>query len=303
MIKTIKSVDLNGKRVIMRVDFNVPMKDGVVQDDTRIAAAIPTIKYILGQGVKTLTLMSHLGDPSKDAEKARSKAEKDGKTFDLPKYIEGKHRMKPVAEYLAKKLKKPVVFAGEDSCYGKKKFIDSQKDGTVIMLENTRFHKEETSKDDKERDKLAKELASYGDVFVNDAFGTAHRDHASTASIAKFVPVSAAGFLMEKEVNYLEPIVTNPVKPLVAISAAPRFLPRSPCWKAFSKTLPPWLSAGVWPIPSSRPRAKKSASPWLKTIRSKRPKRFSPPPEKQALKSSCPWITWGLKRSTPPRSR
>ncbi|GBU27628.1 phosphoglycerate kinase [Treponema sp. R8-4-B8] len=124
--------------------------------------------------------------------------------------------MAPVAAYLEKKLGKPVIFAGEDGCYGKKAFIESQPDGSVIMLENTRFHKEETSSDSAERDKLAKELATYGDIFVNDAFGTAHRDHASTASIAKFIP-AVAGFLMEKEVNYLEPIVTNPEKPLVAI--------------------------------------------------------------------------------------
>ncbi|MDR2767876.1 MAG: phosphoglycerate kinase [Treponema sp.] len=217
MIKTVKSVDLKGKRIIMRVDFNVPMKDAVVQDDTRIMAALPTIKYLLDQGVKTLTLMSHLGDPSKDSKKAREKAERDGKSFDEAAYIKGKHRMAPVVAYLEQKLGKPVIFAGEDGCYGKKAFIDGQKDGSVIMLENTRFHKEETSKEAGERDKLAKELASYGDIFVNDAFGTAHRDHASTASIAKFVPVSAAGFLMEKEVQFLEPIVTSPVKPLVAI--------------------------------------------------------------------------------------
>jgi 3-phosphoglycerate kinase len=217
MIKTVKTVDLKGKRIIMRVDFNVPMKDGVVQDDTRIVAAIPTIQYILDQGVKSLTLMSHLGDPSKDAKKAKDKAEKAQKTFDEAAYIKGKHRMAPVAAYLEKKLGKPVIFAGEDGCYGKKAFIEGQKDGSVIMLENTRFHKEETAEEAANRDKLAKELATYGDIFVNDAFGTAHRDHASTASIAKFVPVSVAGFLMEKEVNYLEPIVTNPQKPLVAI--------------------------------------------------------------------------------------
>ena len=217
MIMTVKSVNLKGKRIIMRVDFNVPMKDGEVQDDTRIVASLPTIKYILEQGVKSLTLMSHLGDPSKDAKKAKEKAEKDGKSFDEAAYIKGKHRMAPVAAYLEAKLGKPVIFAGEDGCYGKKLFIESQKEGSVIMLENTRFHKEETSKEPDELDKLAKELASYGDIFVNDAFGTAHRDHASTASIAKFVPISIAGFLMEKEVQFLEPIVTNPVKPMVAI--------------------------------------------------------------------------------------
>ncbi|MCL2181007.1 MAG: phosphoglycerate kinase [Treponema sp.] len=217
MIKTVKTVDLKNKRIIMRVDFNVPMKDGVVQDDTRITAALPTIQYILEQGAKSVTLMSHLGDPSKDAKKAKEKAEKDGRTFDEAAYIRGKHRMAPVAAYLQTKLGKPVIFAGEDSCYGKKAFIESQKDGSVIMLENTRFHKEETAKDAADLDKLAKELAAYGEIFVNDAFGTAHRDHASTASIAKFVPVSVAGFLMEKEVNYLEPIVTNPKKPLAAI--------------------------------------------------------------------------------------
>ncbi|GMO49405.1 MAG: phosphoglycerate kinase [Termitinemataceae bacterium] len=217
MIKTVKNADFKGKRVIMRVDFNVPMKDGLVQDDTRITAAIPTIKYVLEQGAKSLTLMSHLGDPKKDTEKAREKAQKGGKPFDEASYILGKHRMKPVADYLAKKLGRPVVFAGEDSCFGKKAFIESQADGSIIMLENTRFNKEETSKDASERDKLAKELSTYGDIFVNDAFGTAHRDHASTASIAKFAKESVAGFLMEKEVNYLEPIVTSPKKPLVAI--------------------------------------------------------------------------------------
>jgi 3-phosphoglycerate kinase len=217
MIKTVKDIQLKGKRIVMRVDFNVPMKDGKVQDDTRIVAAIPTITYVMDQGAKSLVLMSHLGDPKKDMKKAREKAEKDGKTFDEASYIAGKHRMKPVAEYLAQKLGRPVVFAGEDSCYGKKAFIESQKDGTIVMLENTRFHKEETSDESAERDKLAKELASYGEIFVNDAFGSAHRDHASTASVAKFMKVSVGGFLMEKEVKYLEPMVTNPPKPMVAI--------------------------------------------------------------------------------------
>ena len=215
MIKTVKDVDLKGKRIIMRVDFNVPMKDGVVQDDTRIMAALPTINYIFEQGPKTVVLMSHLGDPSKDSKKAREKAEKDGKTFDNDKYIAGKHRMKNVAEYLSLKIGKPVVFA--DSCFGQKEMIDGLPAGSIVMLENTRFHKEETAKDEAGQEPLAKELASYGEIFVNDAFGTAHRAHASTATIAKYVAVKVGGFLMEKEVKYLEPMVTNPPKPMTAI--------------------------------------------------------------------------------------
>ena len=215
MIKTVKDIKLAGKRVIMRVDFNVPMKEGKVQDDTRITAAIPTIKYVLDAGVKSLVLMSHLGDPDKDAAKAKEKAEKDGKVFDLEKYLAGKHRMKPVAEYLSAKLGKPVLFL--PSCMGQKAAIDALPDGSIVMLENTRFHKEETSKDLAKQEILAKELASYGDVYVNDAFGSAHRAHASTATIAKFSKVSVGGFLMEKEVAHLEPMLHNPPQPMVAI--------------------------------------------------------------------------------------
>lgn len=219
MIKTVKDIDLKGKRIIMRVDFNVPMKDGVVQDDTRIMAALPTIKYILEQNPKSLVLMSHLGDPAKDVKKAQEKAVKAGKTWsnaDSEKFIAGKNRMKPVVEYFAKKLGKPVTFLSD--ALGQKEAIDALPAGSVAMLENVRFHKEETSKDATEKDKMAKELATYGDIFVNDAFGTAHRDQASTASIAKFMkdkPVG--GFLMEKEVKYIQPMVTNPPKPQVAI--------------------------------------------------------------------------------------
>ena len=219
MIKTVKDVDLKGKRIIMRVDFNVPMKDGVVQDDTRIMAALPTIKYILEQNPRSLVLMSHLGDPNKDVKKAKEKAEKAGKTWteaDSEKFINGKNRMKPVVEYFASKLGKPVTFLPD--ALGQKAAIDALPEGAVAMLENVRFHKEETSKDSAERDVMAKELASYGDIFVNDAFGTAHRDQASTASIAKFMPVpSVGGFLMEKEVKYIQPMVENPPKPQVAI--------------------------------------------------------------------------------------
>jgi 3-phosphoglycerate kinase len=219
MIKTVKDVDLKGKRIIMRVDFNVPMKDGVVQDDTRIMAALPTIKYILEQKPKSLVLMSHLGDPDKDVKKAQEKAGKAGKPFteaDKEKFINGKNRMKPVAEYLEKKLGSKVVFAPD--ALGQKAAIDALPAGGVMMLENVRFHKAETAKTAEEREPMAKELASYGDIFVNDAFGTAHRDQASTATIARFMKTQpVGGFLMEKEVKYLEPMLKNPPKPMVAI--------------------------------------------------------------------------------------
>ena len=218
MIKTVKDIELRGKRVIMRVDFNVPMKAGVVQDDTRIKAALPTITYILGQKPKSLVLMSHLGDPDKDVKKAKEKAEKEGKAWtaaDEEALLNGKNRLRPVCSYLAKLLGKDVAFA--PSCFGQQAAIGALADGGVMMLENTRFHKEETAKDASAQEPLAKELASYGDVYVNDAFGTAHRAHASTATIAKFSKVNVGGFLMEKEVQYLEPLVTSPPKPFVAI--------------------------------------------------------------------------------------
>lgn len=215
MIKTVKDIALAGKRVVMRVDFNVPMKEGKVQDDTRIMAALPTIQYILKAGAKSLVLMSHLGDPDKDVPKAKEKSEREGKAFDLEKYLDGKHRMKPVAEYLSAKLGKPVVFL--PSCMGQKAAIDALPAGSVVMLENTRFHKEEASKDEAKQGILARELASYGDVYVNDAFGSAHRAHASTATVSKFSAVSVGGFLMEKEVAHLEPMLVNPPKPMVAI--------------------------------------------------------------------------------------
>jgi 3-phosphoglycerate kinase len=215
--KTVRDIDLKGKRIIMRVDFNVPLKDGVIQDDTRITAALPTIKYLLEQNVKNIVLMSHLGDPKKDAQKAKEKAEKDGKAFDEAKYIEGKHKMAPVAAYLGKLLGKTVKLTPDCMSDATQKMVAALGAGEIMLLENTRFHKEETSKEAADREKMAKVLATYGDVYVNDAFGTAHRAHASTETLAHFLP-AVAGFLMEKELEFLEEkIVKNPVKPFVAI--------------------------------------------------------------------------------------
>lgn len=211
--KTLRDVDLKGKKVVMRVDFNVPVKDGVIKDDTRIKGALPSIKYVLEQG-GSLVLMSHMGRPDE-------------------KGITPDTTMKIVADYLSKMLAKPVVFVPD--CAAADKEVAAMKPGDIVMLENTRYHAEEQAKckqkdgesdEDfkarkaalKEKQKeLAKKLASYGDIFCNDAFGTAHRAHASTAVITKYIGTSVAGFLMEKEIEYLGSAVENPVRPFVAI--------------------------------------------------------------------------------------
>ncbi|MEI7906495.1 MAG: phosphoglycerate kinase, partial [Bacteroidota bacterium] len=214
--KTITDIDLKNKRVLMRVDFNVPLKNGVIQDDIRIKAALPSINYILEQKPKSLVLMSHLGDPKKDTQKAKEKAEKDGKPFDEKSFSDGKHKMKPVVERLSSLLGRAVALAPAAIGAETKAMVDSLANGGILMLENTRFHKEETGKESADREKMAKELAQFGDVYVNDAFGSAHRAHASTETVAKFLP-AVAGFLMEKELAYLVKATSTPVKPYVAI--------------------------------------------------------------------------------------
>ena len=191
-IRTVKDIELTGKKCLVRVDFNVPLKDGVVTDDTRIRAALPTLQYILGQKDTTLILMSHLGRPKGEVKKE----------FSL-------QQVKPKLEKL---LGKKVTMAPD--CVGPevKAVISSSAPGDVILLENLRFHSEET----KNVSSFAEELATNGDVFINDAFGTAHRAHASTEGITHFLP-SAGGFLIEKEVRFFEPLLSNPEKPFVAI--------------------------------------------------------------------------------------
>jgi len=190
--KMIQDVDVKGKRVLMRVDFNVPMNDkGEITDDTRIKAALPSIQYLLEHGAK-LILMSHLGRP-------------DGKVVESM-------RMNPVAKRLSELLNKPV--AKVDDCVGPEVEAAAAKlqEGEVLLLENVRFHAEEEANDQE----FAKKLASLGDIYVNDAFGTAHRAHASTEGVARYLP-AVAGFLMEKELRFLGSAVNNPKRPFVAI--------------------------------------------------------------------------------------
>jgi phosphoglycerate kinase len=189
---SIKDLDLHGKRVFIRVDFNVPIKDGKVDDDSRITASLPTIQYAIEHGARVI-LASHLGRPK-------------GERVD-------KYRLRPVAEHLAELLKRPVAFA--DDCIGEaaQSKVNALADGDVLLLENLRFHREEEKNDDE----FAKQLASLCDVYVNDAFGTAHRAHASTAGITRHVSQAAAGLLMEKELEYLGKAIEHPEHPFAAI--------------------------------------------------------------------------------------
>ena len=189
---TVKDVKFDGKRVLMRVDFNCPLKDGKVADDTRIMAALPTIKYILDHNGK-LILMSHLGRP-------KGKVAPDKK-------------MDPVAARLSELLDKPVTKL--DECVGEavKEKVMAMKDGDIILLENTRFYPGEK----KNNPEFAEKLASLGEVYVNDAFGTAHRAHASTVGVTKHIKTCVAGFLIEKELEFLGKLLENPEKPFYAI--------------------------------------------------------------------------------------
>ncbi len=190
-LRTLKDVAITGKRVLMRADFNVPVKDGVITDDTRIQAAMESINYILNQGA-SLILMSHLGRPKGERKEEYSLA--------------------PVAKRLSELLGREVIMA--DDVIGRSVSTRAAEltPGDVMLLENVRYYKEETDNDAA----FAEQLAKLADVFVNDAFGTAHRAHASTEGVTKFLP-SCAGFLIEKEVSFFQPILDNPEKPMVAV--------------------------------------------------------------------------------------
>lgn len=196
---TVKDVDLKGKKVLVRVDFNVPLKDGVITNDNRISAALPTIKYILEQGGRAV-LFSHLG-------RVKEEADKEGKS------------LAPVAANLAEKLGQDVVFIpGATRGAELEAAINTLEDGQVLLVENTRFEDVDGKKESKNDAELGQYWASLGDgIFVNDAFGTAHRAHASNVGISANVEKAVAGFLLENEIAYIQEAVENPVRPFVAI--------------------------------------------------------------------------------------
>ena len=192
---TVEDVDVKGKKVLVRCDFNVPLDaDGNITDENRIVGALPTIKYLIDNGARVI-LCSHMGKPKGEPVPSLSLA--------------------PVAKSLSEKLGKEVVFAADDNVVGDnaKKAVAEMNDGDVVLLQNTRYRKEET----KNEEAFSKELASLADLFVNDAFGTAHRAHCSNVGVSSILKPAVAGYLIEKEINFLGNAVNNPVRPLVAI--------------------------------------------------------------------------------------
>ena len=189
--KTVEDVDVKGKKVLVRVDFNVPLKDGQISDDTRIQAALPTIRYLLDHDAAVI-LMSHLGRPKGE--------------------VKPEFSLRPAAERLEELLGRPVQFVGETVGPKAEQAAKNLKPGEVLVLENTRFNPGETKNDPE----LAKKLASMADLYVMDAFGSAHRAHASTEGVAHYLP-SVAGFLLEKEIRYLGGTIANPERPFIAI--------------------------------------------------------------------------------------
>ena len=192
--KTIEDINVNGQKVLVRCDFNVPLKDGVITDENRLNGALPTIKYLIENGAKVI-LCSHLGKPKGEAKPELS--------------------LEPVAKRLSEMLDKEVVFAADDNVVGEnaKAAVEKMENGDVVLLQNTRYRKEET----KNEENFSKELASLADVFVNDAFGTAHRAHCSTVGAGEFLNERACGYLIQKELKFLGEAVANPVRPFTAI--------------------------------------------------------------------------------------
>ena len=228
--KSIKDVEVGGKRCLVRVDFNVPMKDGVITDENRIDGALPTVKYLMEKGAKVI-LCSHMGKPHNIFTEGFGLTKKEKKAIDalpeseraaakeeyLKKALKDKQKftLRPVAERLSEKLGKKVVFAEDIVGESAKAAVAAMKDGDVVLLENTRFDAGEEGRSEE----LCKRLAEFCDIYVNDAFGTAHRSHATTAAIVEygFVKTAVCGFLIEKELSVMANALENPVRPFVAI--------------------------------------------------------------------------------------
>ena len=228
--KTVRDVDVKGKRCLVRVDFNVPMKDGVITDENRINGALPTIQYLIDQGAKVI-LCSHMGKPhnvltpgfglnkkeKKAVEALPVEEQAAAKAEFLKKALKDKEKfsLRPVALRLAEKLGRPVAFAEDVVGPDAQAKVAALKDGEVLLLQNTRFEAGEEKRDEE----LCRKLASFCDVYVNDAFGTAHRSHATTAAIVEygFVKTAVCGFLIEKELNVMAATLENPVRPFVAV--------------------------------------------------------------------------------------
>lgn len=192
--KSIEDIDVKGKKVLVRCDFNVPLSEGKITDENRLVGALPTIKYLMEKGAKTI-LCSHMGKPKGEPKKELS--------------------LLPVAKRLSEMLNKEVVFADDDNVVGEnaKKAVEEMKDGDVVLLQNTRYRKEET----KNEENFSKELSSLADLFVNDAFGTAHRAHCSTVGVTNYLKEAACGYLIQKELKFLGNAVEKPERPFVAI--------------------------------------------------------------------------------------
>ncbi|MBR1967984.1 MAG: phosphoglycerate kinase, partial [Clostridia bacterium] len=228
--KSIKDVNVKGKKCLVRVDFNVPMKDGKITDETRINGALPTIKYLIEQGAKVI-LCSHMGKPHNIFTEGFSLTKKEKKAVEalpaeeqaaakaeyLKKAAKDKEKftLRPVAEKLSEKLGQKVTFAEDVVGASADAAVANIKDGEVVLLENTRFEQGEEKRDEA----LCKKLAEYCDIYVNDAFGTAHRSHATTAAIAEYgyAKTAVCGFLIEKELSVMADALENPVRPFVAI--------------------------------------------------------------------------------------